>query len=130
MLDKEFMMADYKIDWKWVLVAAAIFLVAQLALSLVFGLLGVITLGFGFVLFLILKPVTYFLGGLLTGYVSPGVTVREPAIAAVIISIAGAILDGRGEGGGRLLGTIVAAAVAFLCALAGAQIGERMQRNR
>ena len=123
-------MADKKIEWKWVLIALAIFLAAQLALSIIFGIVGVLTLGIGLILFVIIKPATYFLGGMLTGYVSPGVTIREPAIAAVIATVLGALFDGRGEGGGRLIWTIVAAVIAFLVALAGAQIGERMQRDR
>ena len=123
-------MADRQIDWKWVLVAIVVLLAAQIALSILFGVLSILTLGIGLVLFIVLKPVVYFLGGILTGYISPGVTVREPAIAAVIVSVAGAIFDGRGTGGGTLIGTIVAAVIAFFCALAGAQIGERLQRSR
>ena len=123
-------MADRSIDWKWVLVSLVVLLAAQIALSIVFGILGILTLGIGWVLFLILKPAVYFLGGMLTGYISPGITIREPAIAAVIIAVVGAIFDGRGSGGGTLIATIVAAVIAFFCALAGAQIGERIQRNR
>jgi len=123
-------MADRSIDWKWVLVSLVVLLAAQIALSIVFGILGILTLGIGWVLFLFLKPAVYFLGGMLTGYISPGITIREPAIAAVVIAVVGAIFDGRGSGGGTLIATIVAAVIAFFCALAGAQIGERIQRNR
>jgi hypothetical protein len=122
-------MAERRIEWKWVLVSIVVFLVIQVALSLVFGIFGVITLGFGFVLFVIVKPLTYFIGGIVTGRLSPGVTIREPAIGAVIVSVLGIIFDASRAAGGRILWMIVSGVIAFFLALAGAQIGERMQRQ-
>jgi hypothetical protein len=123
-------MATTSIDWKWVGLGLIILLAVQAALSLAFGLLGLLTLGFGFILFVVLKPVTYFLGGMLTGYVSPGITIREPAIAAIIAAVAGVLFDAGRSAGGRLIGIIISGAVALVLAIAGAQIGERMQRSR
>lgn len=121
-------MATESLDWKWVGLGIVILLIVQFALSLVFGIFGLLTLGFGFVLFIVLKPIAYFLGGLLTGYVSPGITIREPAIAAVIVSVGGILFDaGRN---GRLLGMVISGVIALVLAVAGAQIGERMQRAR
>lgn len=121
-------MADQRIDWKWVAIGLVILLAVQVALSIAFGLFGILTLGLGFLMFAVLKPIAYFLGGLLTGYVSPGITIREPAVAAVIVAVAGVLMDaGRG---GRLLGMILSGAVALVLAVAGAQIGERMQRGK
>ncbi len=122
-------MATAKLEWKWIAISVLIFLVVQVALSIVFGLFGLITLGFGFLLFVIVKPLTYFLGGIATGRFSPGITIREPAIGAVVVSVAGVIFDASRSSVGSILWMIVSGAVAFLLALAGAQIGERMQRN-
>lgn len=119
-------MSQTRIEWKWVFASILVFLVIQVLLSVVFGVFGLLTLGFGFVLFLILKPLTYFIGGIVTGRMSPGVTIREPAIGAVIVSVAGIIFDAGRSGGGRVLWMIVSGIIAFLLALAGAQIGERM----
>jgi hypothetical protein len=123
-------MAAQPIDWKWVAIGVVILFAVQLALSITFGVLGIMTLGFGFLLFIVLKPVSYFLGGLLTGYLSPGITIREPAISAIIIAVAGILFDASRSAGGRLLGIIISSVVALFLAIAGAQIGERMQRNR
>lgn len=123
-------MAATTIDWKWVGIGLVILLAVQLALSIAFTVLGVVTLGFGFIMFVVLKPVTYFLGGLLTGYVSPGITIREPAVAAVIVAVVGVIFDAGRSTGGRLLGLIISSVLALILAIAGAQIGERMQRTR
>lgn len=123
-------MATTSLDWRWVGIGVAILLAVQLALSIAFGLLGLMTLGFGFVLFLVLKPATYFLGGLLTGYVSPGITIREPAVAAVIVAVVGVLFDATRSAGGKLLGIILASVLALILAIAGAQIGERLQHSR
>ena len=123
-------MAAQTIDWKWVAIGVVILLAVQLALSIAFGVFGLMTLGFGFLLFVILKPITWFLGGLVTGYVSPGITIREPAIAAIIISVVGILFDASRSAGGRVLGVIISSVIALVLAIAGAQIGERMQRGR
>jgi hypothetical protein len=123
-------MAATRIDWKWVAIGIVILLAVQLALSITFTVFGLVTFGVGFLLFIILKPVTYFLGGLLTGYVSPGITIREPAIAAVAVAVIGVLFDVGSTAGGRLLGVIFSSILALILAIAGAQIGERMQRNR
>ncbi len=123
-------MATAKLEWKWVGLSVLIFLVVQVVLSVVFGVFGLLTLGFGFLLFLIVKPLTYLLGGIATGYFSPGITIREPAVGAVIVSVVGIIFDASRSSGGAILWMIISGVVAFFLALAGAQIGERMQRNR
>lgn len=117
------------IAWKWVALSVLIFVVVQIAMSIIFGIFGFLTLGIGFILFLILKPLTYFFGGMITGYLSPGITIREPAIGAVIVSTLGIILDASRAPAGRVLWLIISGVIAFFVALAGAQIGERMQHG-
>jgi hypothetical protein len=117
-------------EWKWVLVSIVIFLVAQVLFSVVFGVLGILTLGIGFILFVIIKPVTYFVGGYLTGLLSPGVTLAEPAIGAVVITLLGSLFDISRIHHGRLGWAIISSIVAFIVALIGASFGERAQRSR
>ncbi len=114
-------------EWAWVLGSIVIFLIAQVLLSVVFGLLGVLTLGIGFVLFIILKPVTYFVGGYLTGLLSKGVTLAEPAVGAVIMTLLGSFFDISRIHHSRLGWAIVSSIVAFVVALVGASMGERRQ---
>ena len=123
-------MATAKLEWKWIGISVLIFLAIQVVLSIVFGVFGILTLGFGFLLFVIVKPLTYFLGGIATGLLSPGITIREPAVGAVIVSVLGIIFDASRSSGGRVVWMIVSGVIAFLLALAGAQIGERRQRSQ
>lgn len=118
------------IQWKWMLISILMFVVVQVVLNVVFTVFGVLTLGFGFILFIIVKPVTYFIGGLATGYLSPGVTLREPAIGAVVVAVGGTIFDATRASAGRVLWMIIAGVIAFVVALAGARVGEQMQRER
>ncbi len=122
-------MSDYQqsggsLDWKWVFISMGIYFVAQIVVSLVFGVFTVLTFGLGFILFLVLKPVTYFIGGYITGRLSPGITIREPAIGAAAASVAGALFDSSRVIGPRIVGVIIAALIAYFTALIGARIGE------
>lgn len=111
-----------KVDWKWVGISILIFFIAQIVLSVVFGIFGVLTLGIGFLLFIIFTPVMYFVGGFITGYASPGITLIEPAIGALIMNVAGALFNRHGG-----FGTIITAVIAFVFALIGAYMGEKFQ---
>jgi len=118
------------INWKWVGASMIIFFIVQLILSIAFGLFGILTLGLGFLLFIIIKPIVYFAGGLITGVLSPGVTIKEPAIGAVAITVLGGIFDAGLLLQGRMLATILASILAFVVALIGATIGENMTGSR
>ncbi len=118
------------IQWKWMLISILIFVVVQVVLNVVFTVFGILTLGFGFLLFVIVKPVTYLIGGMVTGYLSPGVTLREPAIGAVVVAVGGTVFDATRARPGNVLWMIVAGVIAFVVALAGARIGEQMQHDR
>lgn len=114
-----------RIDWKWVVISIVIFLVAQVVLNFVFTVFGILTLGFGFLIFLVAKPIIYFVGGYITGRASPGRTVLEPAIGAVVIVVAGTIFDAVQARPSGLVGTILSGLIAFFFAILGARAGER-----
>lgn len=119
-------MSDYDsgtIQWNWVFISMAIFFVAQVILGVVFTIFGVLTLGIGFLLFIIFKPIVYFIGGFITGKLSPGLTIKEPAIGALIMVVLGTIFDSSHSTSG-LGWLILSSIIAFGCALFGAQIGE------
>lgn len=113
------------VQWRWVLASMGIFLGVQLVLNLAFVVFGLLTLGFGFLLFAVVKPITYFVGGLVTGRLSPGVTITEPAIGAVAITVLGTIFDASQVARGRIGWMILSSFIAFLLAMWGARIGER-----
>lgn len=110
------------IQWKWVLISIVIFVILQVVFSVVFAIFGILTLGFGFLLFVILRPIVYFVGGYITGMLSPGITIKEPAIGALIVVILGTLFDSTHSTG--LFWLIISAAVSYFCALWGAQLGE------
>jgi len=115
------------LQWKWIFVSILVFLAAQFALSLVFGFLGVVTLGIGFALFLIIKPVTFFAGGFVSGLLSRGITIVEPAIGAGTMTFLGGILDATWLLPRRISWVIGWSILAFVVALIGAFFGERAQ---
>lgn len=120
-------MARSILQWKWIFVSILVFLAAQFALSLVFGFLGVVTLGIGFALFLIIKPVTFFAGGFVSGLLSRGITIVEPAIGAGTMTFLGGILDATWLLPRRISWVIGWSILAFVVALIGAFFGERAQ---
>jgi hypothetical protein len=114
-----------QLQLKWVGISLLVFLAAQLVVNLAFVVFGLMTLGIGFLLFVIAKPVAYFLGGYITGRLSPGITIREPAIGAVIITVLGTLFDATRSSDGGILGMVISGLVAFFVALWGARLGER-----
>ena len=75
---------------------------------------------------------SFFVGGLLVGWMSPGETLTEPAIASVIAVVANPLLRLAfyGESGldlGGLIGLAIASGLGFGLGLLGAKVGERIQ---
>lgn len=125
----EVTMSDYQeksgsFDLRWMFISLAVFLVAQVAVNAVFKIFGILTFGIGFLLFFIAKPLAYFIGGYITGKLSPGITIREPAIGAVIIAVGGVLLERGLFGPGMLFNLILSAVIAYAVALFGARLGE------
>jgi len=77
---------------------------------------------------------SFFGGGLLVGWASPGETIREPAIGAaiaVVFNVANWVLragdQGEGITAGFFIGVAITIAVGYGLALLGAKLGERIQ---
>jgi hypothetical protein len=113
---------------------------AFVGIELVLGaLVGEVLLGNAFSLNLrfllqgLLNVVSYFLGGLLIGVVSPGLRLREPAVGAflavALMFALTALTPFRfiGATGWKL---VVGGGIAFVLALAGAALGERLTGQR
>lgn len=118
------------IQWKWVFISILIFFAAQLAVSVILFIVGLLTLGIGFILFIFLKPIAYFITGIVTGYLSPGITIKEPAIGAIVIAVLSLIWEIVKDGDGKIISTIIVGVIAYFVALTGAKIGERIQGNQ
>ena len=111
-------------------ISLLIFIVLQGILGILYPIIGVLTLGLAFLFSFLIKPVIYFAGGFLTGFISPGITIYEPAIGALISAVLGFILEGSRRGRLGILGLIISAIIAFICALAGATLGEKKSQKK
>lgn len=118
-----------KIQIKWVGLSIVIFIIAQIIIAVVFGLVNLVTIGvLGLLLGWAVPLIVYFLTGLITGILSPGITIFEPAIGAGLIVTIGSILGFNGKT--NPFATLLLAVLAFVLALVGAYIGEKQQINK
>ncbi len=69
------------LSWKWVLLSIPVILIIQLLVTTIVAALGWVTL------LPLVVLVAYYLGGMLIGRLSPGVTIKEPAVAVVILMV-------------------------------------------
>ena len=80
-----------------------------------------------------LNLVSFFIGGLLIGLISPGVRTFEPAAGAflsVALMLCLAFFTPYGFIRFSMMKMLIGGAIAFLLALAGARMGERLTGNR
>ena len=122
------------LSYKWILIGAAIIgglnwllrtlLLPVLALPLIeamgvtVGLLAVVVvISFG----------SFFCGSALVAYLSPGNTIREPAIAAAIAVAVNSAHYAITSNDVSPLGIAIAVAIGYVFALGGARVGERLQ---
>lgn len=118
-----------QIQIKWVGISIIVFIVAQLVITGAFAIVNLFTLGILKLLLGWLVPLLiYFITGLITGILSPGITIFEPAIGAGLTVTVASLIGLNGRMG--LVPTILIAAIAFVLALIGAYIGEKRQLKR
>jgi hypothetical protein len=119
-------------QFKWMLLGALFMIVGIVAVSLILGFVAAI-LGLDFdeadeTVILVLGSIAFILGlfggSALTGYRSPGVTVREPVVAIILVIVLMNLVTGNVAG--IFVGWVIPALLAF----GGARLGERLQRRR
>lgn len=101
----------------------------QILVSFVYGVFVVATFGIGLVLIFLVKPFAYFVGGMITGIISPGMPILEPALGAALITLLGALWDFRYFSGLKFFFLLVVTAVAFVLSMIGTRVGEKIQHN-
>ena len=106
--------------WKWALLAIPALLALQVGGIALLALLGEL----GPVQLVLVSAASYFLGGFLIAYWSPGVTVREPAVGIMVAVVLGSLLL-RGS-----RGVVVAGLIALGLGMGGAKFGEFLQARR
>lgn len=133
-------MIKHKVSYKWVLIGAGVIVAQNVLMKALLadpvktqlisafpGLTGVL-LFIGIIAF-----VSFFVGGALIGFFSPGETLKEPAIAAAIAAGLNSVENFRNVDGKTftvldwLIGTAIILGVGFVMAFGGAWVGEKLQ---
>ena len=121
---------------KWVIASTVIFVVVELFLG---GLIGGLVVGkfmslnLRFMLQGLLNLVSFFIGGFIIGLISPGIRIREPAVGAflsVSIVLCLSLFTPYSFIQFSFAKMLIGGGVAFLLALAGARLGEKVAGNR
>lgn len=117
-----------RVQWRWVLVGIAFIYGAQLVLAGAARLLGpaVEALQVHQALFLAFTLFSFMLGGFVVGLLSPGVSVLEPALAALGAALLDALLPPPTAAQMAAGSWLVIVSTGLLLALVGGWMGERI----
>lgn len=126
-----------RLSWKWVGVGSLlIFGMYQgwsylLAIPLGGRLIGALGIPWGVLVFTAaMGLLSYFLGGVVVGRLSPGITIREPAIASVFAILADlGVTIGTRAAFPSLLGLVVALMLGLGLGYLGGKLGELWQER-
>mgnify|MGYP006429166729 CR=1 FL=1 len=121
---------------KWMFISMAIFIASEILIGIFIGNIIVgryVSMGLQFMLQGFCMILAFFVGGVIVGFISPGLRVFEPAVGAFLsVSTMGAItlLTPSRFFHFSLTKVILGGALAFGLALAGAKIGEKLSGNK
>ena len=122
-------------SWSWVFISMALFVGVELVLG---GLVGEVVVGryvsisTRFLLQGVLNLASYFVGGIVVGVISPGVRIKEPALGAffaVALMLVLTVFTPYSFLRFSLTKVLIGGAIAYVLALTGAKIGERLMGN-
>lgn len=130
--------SQQSLDFKWILIGFAIqagltwLLTAMLVEPVMIPMMKAMGTTAGPLAFVALVAFgAFFGGGLIVAYFSPGDTVKEPAISALLAITFNAVVNltttDAPFSGGVLIGLVITGAVAFAFAMLGAKVGEKLQ---
>ncbi len=120
---------------KWVVGSMATFIIVEIVLGgLVGGLVsGYVSMSLRFTFQGLLHLTSFFLGGLIIGLISPGIRILEPAVGAflsVSIMLILTIFTPYSFIHFSLSKLLIGGAIAFVLAMMGARLGERLTGNQ
>ncbi|MFC1641167.1 hypothetical protein ACFL5O_00550 [Myxococcota bacterium] len=128
-------MSDRPFSTRWMLISLALFVGVELLLGgLIGGLVGgYMSLSLRFLLQGALNLASYFIGGIIIGVISPGVRIHEPAVGALLavaFMLSMSLFTPYSFIQFSAVKLVVGGAIAFVLALTGAKLGERMVGHR
>jgi hypothetical protein len=121
-----------RLSWLWIIISLITFIIIELLLGGVIArLIAGRFVGHIFMLRIevILILASYFLGGLIVGFFSPGIRILEPAIGAffaVLFTFFYGFFTPHRFFGFSLNRLLIGGGIAFVLALFGADLGERL----
>ena len=121
---------------KWMLVSMLIFILSEIFVGYFIGSVIVgkyVSMGLSFILQGVCMLLSFYIGGFIVGVISPGVRIMEPAVGAfcsVSLIMVITLFTPLHFYHFSIFKVIVGGGIAFLLALAGARMGERVMRNR
>ena len=120
---------------KWVLISFIIYIVAELLIGALLGNIIVgsyISIQLRFMLQGLFNLISFFIGGIIIGLISPGIRIYEPAIGAFIavaLMIILSLFTPYSFIQFSLTKIFFGGGIAFILALTGARIGEKIMGN-
>jgi stress response protein SCP2 len=117
-------------SWVWMLASLVVFIIAEIAIAGLFQtnlFWSFIPQSFRYLVEIVSFALSFLLGGIVVGLVSPSIRVLEPAIAAffsVIILLSNGFFTQHGFADFSLIKMLIGGSVAFALAMSGARLGE------
>lgn len=119
-------------SWAWMLASLVVFIIAEIAIAGLFQtnlFWSFIPQSFRFLVEIVSFAISFLVGGMIVGLVSPSIRVLEPAIAAffsVIILLSNGFFTPHGFADFSVIKMLIGGSIAFALAMSGARLGEKI----
>lgn len=121
-----------KFSWPWLLFSLVVFIVAEISIAGLFQtnlFWTFIPQSFRYLVEIVSFLISFLVGGMIVGLVSPSIRVLEPAIAAffsVVVLLSNGFFTQHGFYDFSLIKLIIGGSIAFALAMSGARLGEKI----
>lgn len=119
-------------SWPWLLFSLVVFIFAEIAIAGLFQtnlFWSFIPQSFRYLVEIVSFLISFLVGGIIVGLVSPSIRVIEPAVAAffsVVIMLSNGFFTQHGFADYSLIKMIIGGSIAFALAMSGARLGEKI----
>jgi stress response protein SCP2 len=119
-------------SWAWMLASLVVFIITEIAIAGLFQtnlFWSFIPQSFRFLVEIVSFAISFLMGGMIVGLVSPSIRVLEPALAAffsVIILLSNGFFTPHGFADFSVIKMLIGGSIAFALAMSGARLGEKI----
>jgi hypothetical protein len=119
-------------SWAWMLASLVVFIITEIAVAGLFQtnlFWSFIPQSFRFLVEIVSFAISFLMGGMVVGLVSPSIRVLEPALAAffsVIILLSNGFFTPHGFADFSIIKMLIGGSIAFALAMSGARLGEKI----